>query len=329
MVELRDILESEEMKDVIAAINSLKDKFGQTPTDAERHSPVTLSLAGKYKAEAILRILLDENTYYPGYKEVLAAGFGGWLIAPRAPEVREALMIQAALTHMDRAESAAGIDNETPLTMAADIAARYIFTGSDFLIEIYDYLGGYQAFSNAPSFDELWAKLETTEKTINTAARALAFLHHAIDRFERPLNFEPSLNKAVLVLDELKNPKRGYPYKERYVSRSLLHQRWSKNKRTLALIYAASTIRVNRKSLLQVIIGGFFSFEAHRRYFDEWIGRARYVAAHIFARMADHKLQDETFRLLGEGVSVRFAAPKLDREEQASFEFAFRNYINA
>jgi len=94
----------------------------------------------------------------------------------------------------------------------------------------------------------------------------------------------------------------------------------------LALIYAASTIRVNRKTLLQVIIEGFFSYE-HRRYFDEWIGRARYAASHIFARMADHKLTDETLRLLGEGLPIPFAAPKLDAHEQESFDTAFRNYI--
>lgn len=327
MVEIHAILESDEMHDVVTAIEALRRKFSTFSSPADRAWPVALSLAGRYRANQVIKILLDSEVYYPGYKEVIAAAFGGWLLAPRASVLRRGLMIQAAIDFMDRAEASTGWD--TALTLQKDIASRYIITGTDFLIEVYDCLGGYQAFSEAPSFDELWDGIDVVERPINTAARALAYLHHAINHCDRAgQQFCPSLNKAIAVLDELKNPKRRYPYKEKYVSRSLLHQRWSQNKSTLALLYAASTIRVNRKTLLRLILDGFFSYRDHADYLHLWIGRARYVATHIFARMEDYELQRETNQLLGAGETIVFQPPKLDEAEVESINLNFRININ-
>ena len=235
-------------------------------------------------------------------------------------------MTQAAVNHMQNASSLVGSDEI--LTVRKDIATRYLFVGPEFLVEVYDCLGGHQAFADAPSLDELWKQFDRFEKPIATAVRAIAYLHHAVDRFGRPgFQFVPSLNKAVSVFDELKDRKRGYPFKDKYVSRSLLHQRWSQNKQTLALMYAASSIQINRKTLLRLILDGFFSYEDHNRYFQTWIGRARYVADHIFARMGDVELEQKTRNLLGDGPVVAFKPSKLDETEVVIFNEIFRSYI--
>ncbi|TBF80832.1 hypothetical protein [Rhizobium leguminosarum] len=333
MAEIREVLESKEMADVIKAIDALKRKYGAQydrgqlqQNDAEHLWPMALTRIGKYKPDVVLKLLLDDHEYYPGYKAILAAGFGGWLIAPHSKEIREALVAQAAVMHMDKAEILAGFD--TPFTVEKDIAARYLFTGTEFLVEVYDCLGGYRAFGEAPSFDELWDAFDSVEKTINTAARAIAYLHHAADRFGKPgIPFVPSLNKAVLVLDQLKDKNPSYPYKEKFVSRSLLHERWSQNKQTLALLYAASSIRINRKTLLQIILEGLLSYDDHKDYLQMWVSRARYVSSHIFERMNDPELGTKTLRILGEGKAVSFPPPKLDDEELKSFSTIFRNFI--
>jgi hypothetical protein len=324
MAELPDILSSSEMGDVVAALAALRKKYMPSSGD-EGHWPVATALVGRYRPDKVLQILLSETPRYPGYKEVLAASFAGWLIAPRYPKLRQDLMVRAALDHMQRAEVTAGVVRDLPLTLEKDVAARYLFTGIEFLIEVYDCLGGYNAFSEAPSLDELWDGLEGVEKTINTAARAIAFLHHAVDRSARP-GFTPSLNKAVTVFDALKDAKE-YPYKDRYVSRSLLHQRWSQNKQTLALVYAASTIRVNRKTLLDQILAGFFSYEHHRQHLELWVARARYVATHIFARMVDPDLERATTAVVGEGPIKPFTPAKLMGAELVSFTKTFSSII--
>ncbi len=327
MVDIKEVIESQEMRNVVTAIDALKRRWAPKHHVTEHIRPTVLALVGKYKAKEILQVLLDNKEYYPGYKEVLAASFGGWLIMPRERRVREVFMVHAALDHMDDAERKLG---EAELSLVRDVTARYILTSMDFLIEIYDCLGGYQAFAENPSFEELWDEFESDEKIIQTAVLAMTFLHHAIDRFSvRGRRFVPSLNKAVLALDELKATKPPFPYKEKYVSRSLLHQRWSQNKQTLALLYAASTIRINRKTLLQLILDGFFSYKNHKPYIDIWVCRARYVAAHIFARMGDPDLEQKTMRLIGEGSSSTFAPRKLNDTEAAAFERSFRNLISS
>jgi hypothetical protein len=242
--------------------------------------------------------------------------------------VREAFIAQAVIAHMWAIEFQTRSKTDL-LTIERDIATRYIFTGIDFLVEIYDCLGGYQKIAETPSYEDLWAQIEPSVKTINTAVRALAFLHHAVDRFGKAgTGFVPSLNKAVMVFDELKSPKHGYPYKEKYVSRSLLHERWSQSKPTLALLYAASTVRINRQNLLELILSGTFSYEKHGSYLDRCVRRARYITNHIFDRMSDGALSQETYRLLGDGEVTTFAPPHLDEMEAASFQKIFRNFIN-
>lgn len=326
MVELSEILDSKEMKDVIKAINALKRKYLSNHYETDRPWPIALALVGRYNAKFVLELLLNDKQYYPGYKDILAASFCGWLIAPRTPRVRETLMIQAALSHMNSAEVNAGF-LDTDFTIEADIAARYLFTGTDFLVEIYDCLGGYKAFLDAPTYEDIWDAFKTVEKVINTTSRAIAYLHHATDRFcGSGRTFTPSLNKAVHVLDVLKENDEA-AYKEKYVSRSLLHERWSQNKQTLALIYAASTIRVHRNTLLKLILSGFFEFSIHGKFLKLWVGRARYTATHIFGKMDDHNLLRSTKRLLGEGDAIAFSPPKLDEWETASFDKIFRNFI--
>ncbi|NSX84385.1 hypothetical protein G6L86_02180 [Agrobacterium tumefaciens] len=326
MIDIQEVIESKEMRDVITALDALKRRWAPEHQATDHVRPTILALVGKYKAKEILQVLLDNHEYYPGYKEVLAASFGGWLITPRERRVREVLMVHAALEHMHDAEWKLG---EAELSLERDITARYILTSMDFLVEVYDCLGGFQAFADNPSFEKIWEEFDRDEEIIGTAVLAMTFLHHAVDRFTaRGRPFVPSLNKAVLALDELKATKPPFPYKEKYVSRSLLHQRWSQNKQTLALLYAASTIHINRKTLLQLILDGFFSYKNHQPYLDIWVRRARYVTTHIFARMGDPELERKTIGLVGEGPASVFSPAKLNNIESASFEKAFRNIIS-
>ncbi len=327
MAELQDILKSEEMRDVIRAIEALKLKFGAPADSSERPWPVALSLVGRYKADEVLRILLDENEYYPGYKQVIAAAFCGWLLAPRAALLRKILMIEAALDHMERAEFKASSAGE--FTLERDVAARYVLTGSEFLTEVYDCLGGYQAFFDKPSLNELSDIIDLVEKPIRTAARALAYLHHAIDDFGKEgVRFHPSLSKAVTVLAELKDSHPSFGYTQHYVSRSRLHERWSQNKPTLALLYAASSISLGKHTLLERILMGELEYERVEKIIPKWVGRARYVSEHIFRRMDDRDLESKTSRLLGEGEAIKFPPPKLSPEERVSLERAFEHYFN-
>lgn len=327
MVDMREVLESAEMNDVVRAIEALRRRYSPAAEYKKEHEwPVAIARMGRFKAELVLKIILGDEEYYPGYKEVLTAALGGWLISPHAVHAREALMIHAAVAFMEKAGAVVG--NHELLTLQKDLAARYLLIGPQFLTEVYDCLGGYQAFADAPSFDELWDAFESIEKHILTVARAIAYLHHAVDKFSRPgIQFYPSLNKAVAVLDELKRRIGRDKFQENYVSRSTLHFRWSNTKQTLALIYAASTIRINRKTLLRIILDGFLSYDDHRAHIHLWAARAKYVSEYIFSRMEDRTIERKTSRLLGTVSPIRFKPPKLDSIEVDCFDHTFRKFI--
>lgn len=144
------------------------------------------------------------------------------------------------------------------MTVKKGIVTRYLFICQEFLVEFFDCLGGCRDFLEMFSFGEPWRDLDSVEKIITTAARAIAYLHHATDRFVRAgFPFVPSLNKAVSVFYDLKK-KQYYRFNDKYVSRSFVHYRWNKNKKTLALLYAASSFQINRKTLITVLLEWFF-----------------------------------------------------------------------
>lgn len=328
MSDIDEVLKSPEMAEVVLAIGKLRKRF--SPYDVERNDhewPLALVRVDGYSAKRIIEILLEDKEYYVGYRDVLAASLGGWILAPEREDLRENLIAQAALFHMMDAEDEADI-GERP-TLEEDIAARYIYLGQEFIVEILNPLGGSAKLIEAKTDDALWRELDGLEKQIASIVRAVAYLHHAVDRLGKPgFVFEPSLNKAFWVFDELKKPIRQYPFKEKYVSRSLLHSRWTLNKETIALLYAASTIRVKKETLLNIIIEGFLLDSHCRRFFSQWVGRARYVVDHVFSRMRNKAIAVAASEILGTGESIRFMPPRLDSEETKIVDMLFNRENN-
>ncbi|NNG74298.1 hypothetical protein HLI18_31430 [Rhizobium laguerreae] len=324
MVDLSDIFESEELSEVVRAVEALLARRQLPRRNPNEKTFSELALGKTFHAREALAIISSSDPAYPGLKAVLSAGVIGWALFPRDREMRTVLMTQAVLQHMDDAEQSVGLLDQ-PLTVARDIVARYALTGIDFLTEIYDQLGGYQAFARIASLDIMAELFEPHARTIDTTNRALAYLHHGADRFKDPeYDFAPSLNRAVTIFTELKIARGPNAYSKDYVSRSLLHRRWSQTKPTLALIYSASTIKVNRRTLLQVMLQGDYRYVSHVKYLDEWIGRARYVSEHIFAKMDQPELHNTTSKLLANVEPRRFTAPQITTEEEKILNAQFR-----
>lgn len=89
MIDVREILESAEMDDVVRAVDALRKKFSLRPLYQEEHEwPVALARVGRLRASVVLNTLLSDKIFYPGYKDVLAAAFGGWLLVPHHVKLR-------------------------------------------------------------------------------------------------------------------------------------------------------------------------------------------------------------------------------------------------
>jgi len=325
MRNVDEILESDEMKNVVSAVEALRRKFLPASSLKELDvNPVDMAYREKFPASDVLKLLLDEELYYEGFKKVLAVGFAGWVALPDDSSYRRILVIAAALEHMKSAAKAA--DRGDVLTLEQDIAARYVLTGPQFLIDVYDRIGGYSAFQIVPSVHDTWVR-DSEIRAARSAAQAVCYLHHGVNRAqELGRQFAPSLNRAVAAFDALKERK-DFPFEAHYVGRSLLHRRWSGHKETLALLYSASTIDVRQQTLLDVVLNGQFTYQSHRRYLGGWISRARYVAAYIFSRMADTKLTSDTNGVLGSGKMTQFAPKKLREIEEVAVMEQIERYI--
>ena len=325
MRNMDEILESDEMRDVVNAVEALRKKFLLASSLKELDvNPVDMAYKEKFPASGALKLLLDDELYYDGFKKILAVAFAGWVALPDDSSHRRILVIAAALEHMKSAAKAA--DRGYVLTLEQDIAARYVLTGPQFLIDVYDRIGGYSAFQIVPSVHDTWVR-DSEIRAARSAAQAVCYLHHGINRAqELGFQFAPSLNRAVAAFDALKERK-DFPFETHYVGRSLLHRRWSGHKGTLALLYSASTINVRKQTLLDVVLKGQFTYQSHRGYLSGWIARARYVAAYIFSRMADTKLTSDTNSVLGSGKMAHFAPKKLMEIEDVVVMEQMEKYI--
>ncbi|WP_172746629.1 hypothetical protein [Neorhizobium sp. T25_13] len=324
MDEIRDIFESDELREAVRAIEDLIARGNLIRGASDQKTFRELALGNRFHASEILRIMLGEHPVYPGLREVLAAGFVGWVLFPDLKEVRYVLMIQEVLWHLDGAERRAGLVTEK-LNIERDIVARYVLTSFDFLKEIYSEFGGYEAFTRINNIETMNSIISVEKKTVETIVRALLYLHHGADLYrDIEYDFAPSLNRAVTILSELKKVPEEFAYRDHFVSRSLLHRRWSETKQTLALVYAASTIRVGRTTLLQIILNLQFSYGAHSKFLQVWVGRARYVSDHVFGKMGDEELQIKTEQLLADIQPQPFKTPALPALETKILTSQFR-----
>lgn len=333
MDDLNDILESEELKAVVAGIEALHRKYSAQQQSASALSVQALTSGQEFRAREVLQALTSESVGYPGQKEVLAAGFSGWLLFPKDRDAIETLMRYAMMFHLDEAEEAVGYPKEQ-WSLHRDLVARYLLVGIPFIAEVVSKYDGYKAFTESMGLDVLDEVLQRESKIIYTVVRAIAYLHHGADlyRADPSRRFKPSVNRAVLVFRELDAMRSGNGAAQEsydYVGRSLLHQRWSGGKSTLALLYSANRISVEGSNLLEVMLGGAFSYKKHGHLIPRWLQMAQYVCEHIFGVMEDPELVEATQSLIGEQTALRFAAVKLSEYEAVVVRKKFNKYFQS
>ena len=289
-----------------------QEKAPRKPPEQPRFAEI--ALGNSFKAQQAIALLSGTGVEYPGFGEVLFAGLCAWTVAPADEAIRLSLMTQAVLDHVAAMESeASAIASDD---FEADVIARYLFVGGDFLRDVYFPLGGHAIFATAMSRPIIEDYLFGARRSIEMLAKALGLLHHAGDRFEdRSKYLAPSQNRIVTVLDALEGDAR--------VSRSAFLERWSENKATLALLYAASTIKTRGKTLLDAILSGEVNARDHMLHLPEWLPRARYVCDYVIKPLAIKGLYEANSKPLKATEPKRFRPSAITPKEEAILIAAF------
>ncbi len=299
----------------------------------------SLAFGQTFQAKEVLQVLRSGQPGHFGQKDILAAGLSAWLLFPKKMGIRMAWMTHAMLDHMDDAELKVGFA-EHPWSLPRDLLARYILTGSSFLGDVYGEFGGYQAFGRSTASDVLDEIIANDVKTIRTIVRVMAYLHYAADTYRKNPDTwrKPSMNRAIEVLravrqKEMERHKATSVNRKTpnytYLSRSVLLDRWTSGRGTLALLYAANRLSVGKRSLLDVLVSGTFSYRHHGHLIHQWLQMAQYVSDHIFALLDDHakknrqRLTTFTRKLIGDVAALSFSPVFMRKEERRIIEASF------
>jgi hypothetical protein len=315
MVELPKINDTDELNAAIAELKPILQRHSRYRKPASQPSFQSIALGKAFRAEKAVPIILEQDPSYPGMAEVLFLGFCGWVVSPSDDSLGLALMSHGVLDHLAEAEKQARLLNDFQLQ--ADIYARYVLVGPDFLSDIYYAFRGHEGFSYVPTRPELEAMFLREKRSLQTLVKASQLLHFSIDHLnDRSKYRRASLTTIIEVLSALRD--------DELVERTGFYEIWGSNRSTLALLYAASTISHRGLTLLDCILSAEVRAIEFLPTFNVWIRRARYFCDHVLKNLGIQTLTKENIKPLKTTPGLPFDSPDFDQSEIDFFKKKFR-----
>lgn len=284
-----------------------------------------IALGDKFDTRSAIQILFDASPSYFAHRDLLYAGLLAWVLNPSEVGLRQLSIGAAASRCMAEAEST--VFNYSDDLILSDFIIRGYILGPQFIEEIYYPLGGAQGLMDASKF-YLDTVLVDSEPAIWTLVRVLRWFHFVCANFSgREEFFKPSVNKAVEIIEdhELGAMRDG----RKVVGRSAFIEAWANRRSSIAFIYAASTIEIGEKTLLDEILRAEFKLEVGREYLRQWVGRARYVSDFILSKMPDPSAAKENSYALRSVTAESFDVPSLTTAEVKAVRSVFGRTASA
>ncbi|MFK0331035.1 hypothetical protein ACIQUB_07915 [Rhizobium sp. NPDC090275] len=252
----------------------MQDAVQRKPRD--QPSFASIALVKEFRADKAIPIIAVADPSYVGIAEVLFLGLCGWVVSPNDDVIELALMHHGVIDHMAAAEQQAGL--HTSFQVRSDLFARYILVGPDFLSDVYYEMSGHFGFSSVPDRITIGEWLSSEARALRTLVKACQIMHYATDHLDDPSKYHRlSLTRIIEVLSAMRD--------DSLVERTIFYQIWGTNKRTLSLLYAASTISRGHDTLLDRILSGEVRSKEFQPEFDLWVGRAKYFATHVLSNL--------------------------------------------
>jgi hypothetical protein len=285
----------------------------------------------QFDPKAVASILLDERESFFAHKEVLFAGFTGWVVDPQDTTISRSAMMLSALAEMSRSEKLA-VENADSTSLFADWLVRYEKIGIYFLEQIYYPMGGIRAFSSAPSTAHMVQLLNRNRAALRAMALVMKYYHYVTVELSPKTGRAASLHGIYSVIgrmrEDIKNDKVLSDKLEHILplpSPGAIKDYWRRRSTTLSLIYAASTISLdNEETLLDRLVNGQAQWRHHRANFAEWLGRARWCDQNILGKSLAADFSKKLNVALPKVPPLLIPVPKLSDEEMRRLSKGFR-----
>ncbi|WJH38903.1 hypothetical protein N7E02_18375 [Aliirhizobium terrae] len=273
-----------------------------------------IALGANFKPREAIKALSEPPDTYHSFREVLFLGLCGWVTSPSDSSYGLLLMRHGVMDHLSELQENKALSHLSDFD--ADFVARYVLAGPDFLSDIFLPLGGYRALSTSISRDYLQDWYFGQTDNIRRLASACGVLHFAQTNFPDRKKYHPiSQQRVAVALTKLNN--------ERSV-RSTLLKRWGDNGDSLALLYAASTIRRGDSTLLDAVLSSEVRAKQFLPLLGQWFGRARYFCDVVLAKLeTEHDHYQTNLTLLEPFEPQKFRAPKFSEQHESLVRSAF------
>ncbi len=279
-----------------------------------------IALGPLFDSKAAMNAITAPPDGYQSFREVMFMGICGWMTSPRDSTYALLLMRHGVLDHFADLEGRSELRGLS--VIQADYAVRYLLAGDDFLTDIFYPLGGHGAFSTSISREHLqdwhWGQADSIRKL----ATACGVLHFAQTHFSDNRKYHSiSQQRAVAALTKLNKGKSV---------RSTLLKRWSENKSSLALLYAASTIKYGDQTLLDAVLSSAVKARNFLPASHQWLSRARYFCDTVLATLeTDDEQYSANLTLLDSLEPMKFRPPKFSEEHESLIRSAFLRKMTA
>ncbi len=312
MVELRDReSQLEEFARLIGDCGASPD----TPKKPDGQKAFAdIALGSRFKALDAIKEISEPPDGYRSFREVLFLGICGWVTSPTDDTYGSLLMQHGVFDYLSELEGDKALRHLSPLQK--DFVVRYILAGEDFLTDIFYPLGGHKALATSISREYLQDWHYAQAGSIRQLAKACGVLHFAAMDCHDPAKYHAvSQRRAVIALTSMNKGKSV---------RSTLLDRWTQNDQSLALLYAASTIKSRGETLLDAILSSEIRAKEFLPKLGEWLSRARYFCDLVLSKLgSDDDQYEVNLKPLMPFAGKRFSPPVYSSEHESLIREAF------
>ncbi|MGR9061305.1 hypothetical protein ACU8NH_36600 (plasmid) [Rhizobium leguminosarum] len=280
---------------LLAALSRAADAIYEQPEverpDGEGLLAEMFAEGGEFDPGKAATLLLDTQPSYYGHKEAMFAAFSTWVIAPGDEQMQLEFVASSIKASLRKAEQLAQEFDENLSPVEADLVARYLIAGPQFIENLYYPFTGMDLLSDYGAPETIETVVEGRERRIYTLVRMMDLCHYwsSVDFEDSVLG--PSVNRAIDVVERFPDPDT--------VTRSGIYDAWAELKSNIALIYAADSLELDGdESLLSSLMEGTVDFDRHYQLFHSWMRRARYICDTILSKMPDRVLYTSNVSVL-------------------------------